>query len=68
MLGIFDPQVIMMLPTKFQVNWLFRSGEELKIKMANSAANLDFLPNNFGYFWSTNHHDASYQVSSQLAF
>ena len=29
-LAIFDLQVIPMLPTKFQVNWLFGSGEEAK--------------------------------------
>ena len=30
-LVIFDLQVTLMLPTKFQVNWLFGSGEEGKI-------------------------------------
>ena len=29
-LAIFDLQVTLMLPTKFQVNWPFDSGEEAK--------------------------------------
>ena len=41
-----------MLPTKFQVNWFFSSGEG-KIDQ-----------NNFCCFWSTSHPDASYQVKS----
>ena len=31
-LAIFDPQVIPMLPAKFQVNWPFSSEEEAKKK------------------------------------
>ena len=29
-LAIFDLQVTLMIPTKFQVNWPFSSGEEAK--------------------------------------
>ena len=36
--------------------------------MPDRVAILDFRWNNFSYFWSTSHPDASYQVSSQLAF
>ena len=38
-LAIFDLQVPQMLPTKFQVNWPFGSGEEVKkiFKMAAMA-------------------------------
>ena len=43
-LAIFDLQVTPMLPTKFQVNWHFSSGEGEKqvFKMAAMAAILDF--------------------------
>ena len=56
---------------QFQVNWPFGSGEEAKNRFSK------WLPrqpswisdrNDFTYFWSTSHPDASYQVSSQLAF
>ena len=53
-----------MLPTKFQVNWRFGSGE----------AKNRFWPSRFliipilAIFGSTSHPDASYQDSSQLAF
>ena len=69
-LAIFDLQVIPMLPTKFRVNWPFGSGEEAKNSFSR------WLPwppssisdrNNFSYFWSTGHPDASYQVSNPLA-
>ena len=33
-LAIFDLQVTLMLPTKFQVNWPFRSGEEAKDRLS----------------------------------
>ena len=36
--------------------------------MSAIAAFLISKPNDFSYFWSTSHPDASYQVSSQLAF
>ena len=45
-LAISDQQVTLMLPTEFQVNWLFGSGEEAERKkiseMAATAAILDF--------------------------
>ena len=40
-LAMFDVQVILMLPTKFQVNWPFGSGEEAK-EIFKMAAILDF--------------------------
>ena len=35
--------------------------------MFSMAAILDFDRNDFSYFWSTSHPDASYQMFSQLA-
>ena len=70
-LAIFDLQVTPLLPTKFQVNWPFGSGEEAKNKFSRWQP---WWPswisdwNDFSYFWSASHPDASYQVSSQLAF
>ena len=70
-LAIFDLWVTPMLPTKFRVNWPFGSGEEAKNRFSR------WLPwrqswfydrHDFSYFWSTSHPDASYQVSSQLAW
>ena len=59
-----------MLPSKFGVNWPFGSGEETKNRFSRWRP---WRPswisdqNDFSYFWSTSHPDASYQVSSQLA-
>ena len=70
-LAIFDLPVTLMLPTKFRVNWPLGSREDAKNRY------LRWLPwrpswisdqNDFSFFWSTSHLDASYQVSSQLAF
>ena len=69
-LATFDQQVTLMLPSKFGVNWPFGSGERAKNRFSR------WRPwgpswisdwNDFSYFWSTSHPDASYQVSSQLA-
>ena len=60
-----------MRPTKFGVNRPFGSGEEEKNRFSRWRP---WPPswisdwNDFSYFWSTSHPDASYQVSSQLAF
>ena len=68
-LAIFDLQVTPMLPTELQVNWPFGSGEEAKNRFSRP-----WWPswisdwNNFSYFLSKSHPDASYQDSSQLAF
>ena len=70
-LVIFDLQVTPVLPTKFQVNWPFSSGEEAKNRVSRW---WPWWPiwisgwNNFSYFLSTSHPDASYQVKSQLVF
>ena len=73
-LATFDLQVTLILPTKFQVNWPFGSGE------AKNTCRFSRWPpwwpswisdwNNFSYmyFCFKSHPDASYQVSSQLAF
>ena len=59
-----------MVPSKFGVNWPFGSGEEAKNRFSRWRP---WRPswisdrNDFSYFWSTSHPDASYQVSSQLA-
>ena len=50
-----------MLPTEFQVNWPFGSGEEVKKRFSLDGKD-------FSYFLSISHPDASNQVSSQLAF
>ena len=57
-----------MLPTKFRVNWHFGSGEEAKneFQVGCHGGHLGFqigkILTNF------DHPDASYQVSSQIAF
>ena len=59
-----------MLLTKFGVNWPFGSGEETKNRFSRWRP---LWPswisdqNNFSYFCSTSHSDASYHVLSQLA-
>ena len=69
-LAIFDLQVTLMVPSKFGVNWPFGSGEEAKNIFSRWRP---WRPswisdrNDFSYFWSTSHPDASYQVSNQLA-
>ena len=67
-LAIFDLQVILMLPTKFRVNWLLGLGEEAKNWFSRW---LPWRPSwiynrhDFSYFWSTSHPNVSY---IQLAF
>ena len=70
-LAIFDQQVTMILPTKFQVNWPIGSGEEVKHRYSRWPPRQQSWisdPNNFSYFWSTSHPYASYHVLSQWAF
>ena len=59
-----------MLPTKFGVNWPFNS-EEGKNRFSRWQpwwpSWISYL-NDFSYYCSIRHPDASYQVSSQLAF
>ena len=70
-LAIFDLPVTQMLPTKFWVSWPLGSGEKVKNRFSRW---LPWRPswisnqNDFSYFWSISHTNASYQVSSQLAF
>ena len=67
-LAIFDLEVTLMTSTKFQVNWAFGS-EETRNRFSRWPP---WWPswisywNDFSYFWSTSHPDASYQVLSQL--
>ena len=70
-LAIFGVQVTLMFPTKFQVNLPFGSGEEMKNRFSRWPPWRPFWisdQNDFSYFWSTSHPNASYQVLSQLAF
>ena len=70
-LAIFDLLVTPMLPSKFQVNWLFHSGEEVKNRVSKWWPwwrSWISDPNDFSNFWSTSHPNASYQDSSQLVF
>ena len=67
-LAIIDLQVTLTLPTTFQVHWTFGSGEEVKNRFSRLPASWISDLNDFSYFWSTSHPDASYRVSSQLAF
>ena len=57
-----------MLPTKFGVNWHFGSGEEAKDRFSRWWPSWISDWNDFSYFGSISHPNASYQVSSQLAF
>ena len=69
-LAIFDLQVTLMVPSKFGVNWPFGSGEEAKnifSRWRPWRPSWISYRNDFSYFLSTSHPDASYQVSSQLA-
>ena len=57
-LAVFDLQVILMLPTKFQVNWPFGSGEEAKNRISDlkdlsyfSSTSHPMLPNKFQVNW-----------------
>ena len=60
-----DLQVTLMLPTKFRVKWPFSSGEEAKNRFSRW---LSWRPSwisdrdDFSYFCSTDHPDASYLV------
>ena len=68
-LATSDLQVTLMLPSKFGVNWPFGSGEA-KNRFSRWwpwRPSWISVRNDFSYFWSTSHPDASYQVSSQLA-
>ena len=69
-----------MLPTKFSVNKLFGLGEEAQNSFLRWPPSWISDQKDFSYFWpithiykrdseiNINHPDASYQVSSQLAF
>ena len=67
-LAIFDLQVTPMLPTKFQVNWPFSSGEEAKNRFSRWPwpPSWNFDLKNVNYFWSTTHPSASYQVTNKF--
>ena len=72
-LAIFDLQVTPMLPTKFWVYWRLGSWEEANNRFSRWPPwrpSWIFYQNDFSYFWSRSHSNASYhyQVWSQLAF
>ena len=72
-LAILDLQVTPMLPTKFWVYWPLGSWEEAKNRFSRWPPwrpSWIFYQNDFSYFWSRSHSNASYhyQVWSQLAF
>ena len=65
------PPTNFMLPRNFQVNWPFCSGEEAKNRFSRwppQPPSWISDQNNFSHFLSTSNPDASYPVSSQLAF
>ena len=64
-LSYFWSAVTPMLPTKFQVNWPFGSGEEEKNRFSRWRPSSFFDWNNFSYFWSTSYPNTTHQVSSQ---
>ena len=66
-LAIFDLQVTPMLLTKFRVNWPLGSGVEANNRFSRWQQSWISYRNNC-YFLPTSHPDASYKVSSQLAF
>ena len=58
-----------MPPTRFQVSLPFGSGQvKNRFSRWRPWPSRMFYRIDFSYFWSTSHADASYQVSSQLAF
>ena len=56
---IFDLQVTLMLPSKFGVNWPFGSREEAKNRFSRWRPSWISDRQDFSYFWSTSHPDAS---------
>ena len=62
-LAVFDPQVTLILPTKFQVNWPFISGEEAKNRFSRWPPPCILNRNDFSCFLSTSHLDASCQLA-----
>ena len=65
-LAIFNLQVTLILPTMFQVNCPFGSGEEAKNRFSRwrpQQPSWISVQNDFSYFLSTSHPNASYQIS-----
>ena len=70
-LAMFDLQVTPMLPTKFQVSWLFGSGEAAKNKFSRwRPLRPSWISdrNKFSYIWSTSHPDAPTKFQDNLPF
>ena len=65
--AIFDQPITPMLPNKFLVNMPLGSRGEVKNRFSRQPLWISDR-NYFSYFLSTSHPDASYPVSSQLAF
>ena len=65
--AIFNLHVIPMLPTKFQVNWPFGSGEEKKNKFSRWLPwwpSWISDPNDFSFFWSPTRFQVSWPLGS----
>ena len=69
-LAIFDLKITLMLTTQFEVNKPFGSGEEVKntFQDGRHSGHLGFPIGTILAIFDLCHPDASYQVSSQLAF
>ena len=69
-LAIFDLKITLMLTTQFEVNKPFGSGEEVKNRFQDGrhSGHLGFPIGTILAIFDLCHPDASYQVSSQLAF
>ena len=62
-------QVTLMLPTKFRVSWPFGSGEEVKNRFSRWRPwwpSWSTDRNDFSYFWSTSHPNASTPTKFQV--
>ena len=68
-LAIFDQHVTPMLPTKFRVNWHLGLGEAKNRFSRWPPWRHSWIDTqqDFSYFWSTSHPNASYQVSTGLS-
>ena len=58
-LAILDLQVTLMLPSNFEVNWPFGSGDEAKNRFSRWWPSWISDRHDFSYFLSTSHPDAS---------
>ena len=64
--AIFDLQVTLMIPTKFQINWSI--GKKINFQDGFHGGHLGFPIGTILAIFDLRHPNASFQVSSQLAF